>query len=118
MQCNAEIGAGLDQLAVPGTDRRRSGLRPFCEPNFNGNSEALTSLVESLIDAGAAAVNDDDVMAVARDQVLQNDHRQLVACPRSLARYYDTHVQIAATERKHHKTLEPPFADRQMLAAE
>jgi hypothetical protein len=65
---DTEIGAGPDQLRVPGRDRRRSSLRPlFCEPNFYGNAEALARLVERLINTCAAAVNDDDIAAVSRD---------------------------------------------------
>jgi hypothetical protein len=63
VQRDAQIGARLDQLSVPGPDRRRSGLRPFCEPNFYGNAEALARLVERLVNARTAAVNHDDITA-------------------------------------------------------
>ena len=118
MQRNAEICAGLDQLAVPGTNRRRSGLRPFCETNLNGNAEALARLVERLVDTRAASVNDDEITPVLRDQALQDEHRQRVAGPRSFADHYDTHVQKVATMRKHRKTQEQAFDDRQILVAE
>jgi hypothetical protein len=99
VQRDAEIDARLDQLSVPGRDRRRSGLRPFCEPNFNGNSEALARLVERLVDTWAPTVDDNDVTAVSRDQTLQDYQRQLVARPGSFAGDYDTYVQMLATSR-------------------
>jgi hypothetical protein len=97
VQRDAEISTRLDQLSVPGRDRRRSGLRSFCEPSFNGNAEARARLVEGLVNAGATAVNNDDVTAQARDEPSYNFHRQLVARPSSFAGDYDTHVQILAT---------------------
>jgi hypothetical protein len=72
---NAEVGAGLDQLVVPGTDSRRSGLRPLREPNFNGNAEALARLVERLVDTWEPTVNNDDIRAMSRDEPRQDDHR-------------------------------------------
>ena len=48
-------------------------------------------------------MENDDVIAVARDQSLQYDHRQLVAYQSSLARHYDTRVQIIATLSSHRK---------------
>ena len=87
VQRDAEIGARLDQLSVPGPDRRHSGLRPFCEPNFNGNAEALARLVERLVNACAAAVNHDDITA----------QRAMSRCNMTIASSSHAHARSPAT---------------------
>src|SRR4029453_3248964 len=99
-----EISASFDQLSVPGSDRWHSGLMPLCEPNFNGNTEALARLVERLVNARTAAMDDDDITAQTRDKPFQYHDRQLVACPCSFAGHYDTHVHILATMQSDRKT--------------
>jgi hypothetical protein len=85
VQRDAEISTRFDQFSVPGRDRRRSGLWPFCQPNLDVDAEALARLVERLVDTWAAAVNDDDITAEPRDQTLQYDQRQVVAAASSFA---------------------------------
>ena len=50
-----------------------------------------------------ACVDNDDIAAVSRDQSLHEDHRQVVACPCSVADDRDTPVQIETTARADRK---------------
>jgi hypothetical protein len=104
MQRDAKISTRLYQLSVPGPDRRIPGLWPLRQPYFNGNAKALARLAERLVDTWAASVNDDDASAVSRDQALQHDDREFVACPCSFASKYDTHVQIIEASKRTCKT--------------
>jgi hypothetical protein len=81
VQRDAEIRTRFHQFPVPVSDRRRSGLWPACQPNFNGNPQALACLIEGLINTRTAAVDNDDITAIAGDEPVQDNHRQVVADP-------------------------------------
>jgi hypothetical protein len=104
VQRNAKIGTVLDYFSVPTSDRGLACLRPVCQANFNGDSETLARLVEGLVNAILATMDDREIGTVPFNQTTQNGRRQLVASPRSVASDHDTHVQIVVVVRSFGKS--------------
>jgi hypothetical protein len=68
VQRDAEIGAILDHFSVLISDRGMARLGPVCQSNFNGYFQILARLVERLVNAILATMDDRKIRPIPLNQ--------------------------------------------------
>jgi hypothetical protein len=99
MESDAQIGSGLDHLAVPCWACDVAQTFPVGDVGLSRDAEFTACDRKRVIHSRHTTMDDDQVRAISRDQSIDDSLGQLFTAPVSVAGYQDTHVHIVAERR-------------------